>query len=110
MAVFDNLDGFVKITGAQADSFRDSFAREVVVGEPENGRKKADSLQSTNDYVILVEWYEGVLHFQVKLGTNEAGFVAFGPNIVKKYLMDNTVTRFKMSPPIPSYPAYAGAH
>ncbi len=109
MAVFDNLDGFVRITGAQANSFRDSFAREVVVGEPENGRKKASALRSTNDYIILVEWSGGVLHFEVRLGTGKGSFVAFGPNIVQKHLMDNTVTRFKMSPPIPSYPEYATA-
>ncbi len=111
MKLFKNLDGFVKITGSQAESFKDSFIREVVVQDPKEGLERAIALKESKDYVILIERSKGVISFEVRLETGEGPFVAFGPSLIQRYLMENTVRHLKASPPTHEYAgAGTGAH
>ena len=91
---FDDLDDFVKITGAQADSFKDKFVYDVVARQ-ENGFEKAADLKKSDDYAILLELHQGTLHFQVTTGSGGKSYVAFGPNIIQRY-MNDTVAMLRL--------------
>lgn len=89
---------YLKITGAQADIFRDKFARGAVAKEADGGPERAAMLMAADKYIIKMEQEDGGLHYRVALGQEEDSFVAIGPNLAQR-MLNEAVPLFMIGDP-----------
>ena len=87
--LFKNSRKFVKIRGEQAALLRDKFVLELLTKEQDDSLEKALALKKAKSYAILMELQDGKMKFQVTIDSGEEPYVAFGPNFVKRVLVDS---------------------
>ena len=82
VGLFDSLDSFTRVRGKRAELFRDAVVRGLMEEGDGPEQRIAEVLKNSNEFSILVEFYEDVVHFEVTVGARDEAHVALGPDLL----------------------------